>query len=104
MVHSALPLKTSESSLASSGCGGPAYALCVSGKSKKDLLQRSFWLTRLHAQLVERANPPHLPTGKKNETIASPLCVCKLVYGQNEVASLRRFVAKDIDDVTGLTK
>src|SRR5438477_5362401 len=104
MVHSARPLKISASSFASNGCSGAAYVSYALGKRKKDLLKRSGRNPGLRTQLVERANPAHVASGKKNETVASPLRVGELVNGEDERAPLGGLIADHLDDVAGLPK
>src|SRR6516225_5568109 len=86
MVHSARPLKISANSLASSGYKGAPCARSVLGERKKDLLKGSLGDARLRAQLMERADPPDLSAGQKNEAIAHALGVRELVNGEDEGA------------------
>src|SRR5690242_5670096 len=104
MVHSARPVVISASSLARSGLHGTACARYVSGKRKKDVLQRSLRQCCLHPQLTQSANPPHPAAGKKKEAITDALSIDKLVNGENQGAPPGSLVAEQLNDLATLPK
>src|SRR5437764_2308635 len=86
MVHSARPLSTSRSSLASSGAMPARWTLTASGERKEHVLQSSRVLAAARAQLVERADATHATVGQQHEAVADPLRIDQLVNRKHERA------------------
>src|SRR5215475_695634 len=103
IVHSARPLAISASSLAISGCSGACGAYRL-GERKKDLLHRPLGDPDLRAQLSECADPPHPPSGQKNEAVTDPLGVRQLMNGEHECAPPGSLAADYLNDDARLPK
>src|SRR2546428_8596005 len=102
MVHSARPLATSHSSLASNGWNGARGTTAGSGERKEHLLQPGGGLAGLRAQLRQRADATDAPFRQQHEAVADARGVAQLMNGENERAPIARNVAQYVYDLARL--
>src|ERR1700704_6075870 len=100
MVHSARPLSTPQSSLASKVWNGARRA--ASGERKEHVLQSGRRLLGLCPQFVERPDPAQPPVREQHEAITYAFGIEQLMDGENEGAPPPRDVSKHTHDLARL--
>src|SRR5215475_7230848 len=102
IVHSARPVITPHSSLASRGRNGAWAAVAASGERKEHILELGRRERGARAQLVERARTANSAAGEQHETVAHALGISQLMNGEKERAPARRRFANELHHVPRL--
>src|SRR5215475_1247893 len=102
IVHSARPVITPHSSLASRGRNGAWATVAASGERKEHILELGRREGGARAKLVERARTANSPVGEQHETVAHALGISQLMNGEHEPPSTRCRLANKAHDLAGL--